>query len=187
MNKNNINTLKNGGIGVIPTDTLYGLVGQALNVKTVERIYQVRKRKPTKPFIVLISKITDLEKFAIKLDKKTEEILNNIWPGQVSVILPCQNKALKYLHRGLNSIAFRLPAKKDLINLIKETGPLVAPSANSEDQAPALTIDEAKKYFGHKIDFYQDVGRLESAPSTLIKLVGNKIEILRPGAVKISI
>jgi L-threonylcarbamoyladenylate synthase len=177
-----INILKDGGIGILPTDTLYGLVGQALNPDTVERIYQVRKRRPDKPFIVLISDISDLDKLEIKLDDKSKKVLEKVWPGQVSVILPCSNKKLEYLHRGMN-LAIRLPDQQRLKDIIKSTGPLVAPSANFEGENPAYTIAEAKDYFGDRVDFYEDVGKLESEPSTLIRLKDGEIEVLRQGAV----
>jgi len=178
-------TLSSGGVAVIPTDTIYGIVGRALNPKTVERIYKIKKRRPDKPFIVLIAEIGDLEQFGIKITPKTTEILNKYLPGQVSIILDCPNSDLEYLHRGTNSLAFRLPDKEDLQELIKQTGPLVAPSANPEGETPASTIDEAKNYFGDQIDFYQDAGELKSEPSTLIKITNNKIEVLRQGAVPV--
>ena len=67
-----IKILKNSGIGVLPTDTIYGLVGRALDKKTVERIYKVRKRNPKKPLIILISSLSDLKLFGVKPDKKTK-------------------------------------------------------------------------------------------------------------------
>lgn len=177
--------LKRGGVGVIPTDTLYGQLGQALNQKTVERIYQLRRRNPKKPMIVLISSLQDLNKFSIKLDQRTTKLLNRFWPGMVSVVLPCKNAKLKYLHRGTNSLAFRLPKKRNLVNLINITGPLVAPSANFEGQQPPNTITQARKNFGNNVDVYIDGGRKSSKPSTLIKLEKTGIIILRQGAVKI--
>ncbi len=60
-----VSVLKDGGIGIIPTDTLYGVVGQALSKKTVDRIYEVKGRDYSKPLIILISKISDLEDFAV--------------------------------------------------------------------------------------------------------------------------
>ena len=186
MEKNIINILKNGGIGVMPTDTIYGLVGQALKAETVERIYQARQRQPEKPFIVLIADLADLGKFNIKLDQEMRQILNKLWPKQVSVILPCKDKKFEYLHRGLD-LAVRLPDDDKLREIIRQAGPLVAPSANLEGQPLALTIKEAEKYFGAKVDFYQDVGRLESAPSTLVKLTNGQLEVLRQGAVDVSL
>ncbi|MCX6753356.1 MAG: L-threonylcarbamoyladenylate synthase [Candidatus Nomurabacteria bacterium] len=175
-----IKSLKKDGIGIIPTDTLYGIVGSAFSKKAVEKIYKIKGRDENKPFIVLISSIKDLEKFGIQHPYKLEfvRMLEKFWPGKVSVILSCSK--YKYLHRGENAIAFRLPNKKSLIELIKKTGPLVAPSANPQGMIPASNIKEAKKYFGDNVDFYVAGGTLKSKPSTLIKINKNgEIEVLR--------
>lgn len=174
-----IKKLQTGQIGVMPTDTIYGLVGLALNRQTVERIYEVRKRQPDKPFIILVSAMSDLKKFGIKLDQKIRRILNQYWPGPVSIILDCPSQKLAYLHRGTKSLAFRLPAKPELVRLLKKTGPLVAPSGNPEGLPPAKTIKQAKKYFSNQVDFYVSVGKLEAKPSALIKLEHDDIIILR--------
>lgn len=182
---NYIQQLKNGGVGVIPTDTIYGLVGQALNRQTVERIYRLKQRSPQKPFIILISSASDLEKFDISLDKETQKILEKVWPGEVSVVLECNDRDLEYLHRGTNTLAFRLPDNQELISILNETGPLVAPSANLEGAPNAKNILEAKKTFGDQVDFYLDKGEKISEPSTLIQITDGKIEILRQGKVRI--
>lgn len=175
MDKQVADILKSGGIAVVATDTLYGLVGQALNRPAVERIYTVKGRSPAKPFIILISHQSQLELFGVQAVSQ----LNDYWPGPVSIILPCNRPDLKYLHRGTNDLAFRLPAKDDLRALIDQTGPLVAPSANPEGQPPATTITEAKAYFSNKVDVYADSGRVEGNPSKLIKITGGQIETLR--------
>lgn len=177
-------TLLNYGVGVLPTDTLYGLVGSALSKKAVEKIYKLRKRNPKKPSIILISSLADLKLFNIRVNNLTMKQLCHFWPGKVSIILPCPT-GFAYLHRGTKTLAFRLPAKKSLVNLIKSTGPLVAPSANPEGLPPAETIKQAKKYFGKKIDFYIDSGKLSGLPSTLIQIKNNKILLKRKGAVKL--
>ncbi|MDD4606937.1 MAG: L-threonylcarbamoyladenylate synthase [Patescibacteria group bacterium] len=180
-----IQKIKNGQVGILPTDTLYGLVGSALNSRSVERIYQIKKRDLTKPLIVLISSIQDLNLFKIKLEKWHKDFLEKYWPGEVSVILNCPNEEFKYLHRGSQTLAVRLPDKPDLIDLIQQTGPLVAPSANPENSAPALNIQQAQNYFGQQVDFYVDQGELNSSPSTLVDLTGEEIKVLRQGKVKI--
>ena len=167
--------LKAGGIGVMPTDTIYGLVGSALKPDTVARIYKVRQRSPDKPFIILISKLADLKKFDISLAPFQKDFLNKNWPGPLSVILPCPNPKFKYLHRGTKTLAFRLPSE-----LLASTGPLVAPSANPEGLPAAQTIKQAKDYFGDKLDFYLS-GKVKNEPSTLISLVGEKVVVLREG------
>jgi len=181
IDKKIIEKLKNGGIGILPTDTIYGLVGLAASAEAVERIYELRKRDPKKPMIVLIGELSDLKKFDIKVDKKVIVKLKKYWPGKISIILPCKNDKFFYLHRGTKSLAFRLPADGILQNLLKKTGPLVAPSANIEGEKPAENITGAKKYFGDRIDFYIDGGRIESKPSTLIKIEEGEIRILRKG------
>jgi len=177
--------LSQGGVGIIPTDTIYGIVGSALRKRTVERIYKLRKRNPKKPVIVLIGSIDDLKLFDMRISPKDKNVLKKLWPGKVSVILPCPNKKFSYLHRGMKTIAFRLPKKKSLIALLKKTGPLVAPSANWEGKLPAKTITEAKKYFGDRADFYVNAGRKVSKPSTLVAITNGQLIVLREGAVKI--
>ncbi|MFM2357734.1 MAG: hypothetical protein RJA61_471 [Candidatus Parcubacteria bacterium] len=178
-----------GGIAVIPTDTLYGLVAQALNMEVVSKIYSLKKRSPDKPFIILISSLTDVEQFGISLDLETKKILETYWPGKVSVILPISNleaqKRYEYLHRGTNSLAFRLPNKADLISLLKETGPLIAPSANPQAEKPAETIGEAQNYFKHEVDIYMDGGILQGEPSTLVEIKDGNVTVLRKGVVDI--
>lgn len=180
-----VNILTDGGVGVLPTDTLYGLVGSALKPKVVERIYKLRKRNKDKPMIVLISKLEDVKKFGIRLDTETEAVLDELWPGKVSVILPCRNPKFRYLHRGANTIAFRVPQKDELIRLLSKVGPLVAPSANVEGEKPSKTVDEAKQYFGDSVDFYVDEEELDSAPSTLVSFEEGKLKVIREGAYKL--
>ena len=177
--------LKNGGVGVMATDTIYGLVGSALNPKAVERIYRLRRRDRSKPFIILIGSLSDLLLFGIPLNISRKRILRKLWPGKVSVILPCAKEKFRYLHRGGKTLSFRLPADKKLRDLLNVVGPLVAPSANPQGLKPASNIREARKYFGSRADFYNESGVLSSQPSTLIQIKNNKVLVLRPGAGRI--
>jgi len=168
--KNIIRILNNDGIGVMPTDTLYGLVGSAFSRKAINRIYKIKKRNRSKKLIVLISSISDLKKFNVNVSKDQAKILAKFWPGKVSVIL--------------NDIAFRIPKNKKLIEILKKTGPLVVPSANVEGKKPAETIIQAKKYFGDKVVFYVSGGILKSKPSALISInKKGEIKVLR-GTIK---
>lgn len=182
MDKEIIETIKNGGIAVIPTDTMYGIVGSALNKKVVERIYEVRKRNKTKPLIILISSLNDLKKFGVK--DIPHEFLKSIWPDKITVILVSPTKKFEYLHRGHGKLGFRLPDNKELISLIKKTGPIVAPSANTEGNKPSKNIKEAEKYFGANVDLYLDKGSMPIIPSTMIGIENGVVKLLRKGAVK---
>jgi len=171
--KNLIEVLENNGVVVMPTDTIYGIVGKALQKNTVERIYKIKGRSPDKPCIVLIGDIKELQKFGIKIIKKQEEILKKYWPGPVSIILDCTDNKFKYLHRGTKTLAFRMPSSQVLRDLLLKVGPLIAPSANPEARLPSKNIEEAKKYFGNFVDLYIDGGELTSKASKLIKLNGD--------------
>lgn len=169
-------SIKSGEIGVIPTDTIYGIVCSAFNKKLVAKIYKIKKRNLSKPVIILIAKLKDLELFDVKIDKA---IAKKYWPGKVSIILDCNNKKFKYLTRDQKSLAFRIPNNKFLSQVLKITGPIIAPSANLEGQKPAEDIEQAMKYFGKKVDFYVDLGKIKTKPSKIISIKDNKIKVIR--------
>ena len=181
--QNLIKTLKENGVVVMPTDTLYGIVGRAQDAAVVNRIYAVRERNGDKPCIILIGDINELEKFSIVLSEKQKNKLKEYWVNNsepTSIILDCPDEKFLYLHRGTKTLAFRLPIQTGLQNLLKKIGPLIAPSANPEGFSPAENISEAKKYFGDSVDLYIDGGTLKGKASKIVRL--NKdgpVEILR--------
>lgn len=182
-----IEAIKAGKLVIMPTDTIYGLVGSALIPDTVEEIYKLRKRAKDKPMIILISSLNNLRQFDIKLSNIQKRFLEKNWPNPLSVILSCKSKQFKYLHRGKKSLAFRMPKDEKLLALLKQTGPLVAPSANFEGDSPAENINQAKKYFGNAGSFYVDGGVVKSQSSTIISLDDKgKPLILRQGKFKIA-
>ena len=157
-------TLLRGGIAIMLTDTIYGIVGRADNEATVERIYEAKQRTPSKSPIVLIGDISQM------FDAYSDDIARHFaeyWPGSNSLILPSTH-APEWITRGNNSVAYRLPGDENLRALLRVTGPLIAPSANPEGEPPATTIAEAKAYFGDTVDHYEDGGHCATAaPSSL--------------------
>ncbi len=181
-----IGLLKSGKIGVMPTDTIYGLVGSALNPTVVEKIYKLRKRAKDKPFIILISDLNDLNHFNVKLTKEQKDFLQRFWPNPLSVVLPVDSKEFAYLHRGKYSLAFRMPKDEKLLWLLKLTGPLVAPSANIEGGKPAETIEKARSYFGDQVNLYMGRGKMTGLSSTLIQLErDSSYKVLRKGSFRL--
>ncbi len=172
--------LARGGIGILPTDTIYGVVASALNPEAVERVYTVKNRDMSKACIVLISSLEDLALFGSEVSETLRTQLVEYWPGPVSIILPFSNDSFTYLHRGNNSLAFRMPAGDALQAFLKTTGPLIAPSANPEGQPHARTITDAQKYFDSSVDFYADRGALDGKASKLISFDENgRMHIVR--------
>ncbi|MGM0438886.1 MAG: L-threonylcarbamoyladenylate synthase [Patescibacteria group bacterium] len=178
LNNEVVECIQSNEIGIIPTDTIYGVVASALSPRIVEKVYTVKERDRKKPMIVLVGAERDItDYFSIDYPKK----LDKVWPAKLSVILPC--KKFPHIHRGNKTIAFRVPDKKDLRELLIKTGPIVAPSANPQGREPANNIRQAKKYFGEEVDFYVDQGTKKSKPSTLVNYNKGEFEILREGAV----
>lgn len=189
---NLIEVLKDGGVVVMPTDTVYGIVGRAENISTIRKIYEIRKRTREKPCIILIGNINQIEIFGIMLSQEQKNVLLSYWsfdstqdprPEPVSLVVdgPTKlNELFTELHRGTNTLAFRMPDSKELRDLLIEVGPLIAPSANPEGLSTAKNIKEARKYFGDQVDLYVDGGQIEGKPSKVIKLhKDGSISILR--------
>jgi L-threonylcarbamoyladenylate synthase len=171
-----ISLLKKGGVGVVRTDTLYGLVADAANEAAVESVFDIKGRQDHKSPIVLISNTNQLFD---AIDDKTTELLKKFWPGKNSVILPSVNGP-DWITRGNQSVAYRLPADKNVCEFIDKTGPLIAPSANPEGEKPAMAIEEAVSYFGDKVDFYVDGGTVtDDTPSKLLRFGPSGVEWLR--------
>jgi len=175
--------LQPGSLGVIPTDTVYGLVARAADQAAVSRLYDLKKREQ-KPGTLIAASIKQLEELGLK--HRYLKAVEQYWPGAVSVVIQAADPALAYLHQGKMSLAVRIPDDKQLQTLLEQTGALLTSSANQPGEPPAVDIDQARQYFGDSVDFYQDGGDLSGRqPSTLIRIIDDAVEILREGAVKI--
>ena len=170
---NLIKLLKNGGVAIMPTDTIYGMTGKAHSETVVNRVYSIRKRDPNKPFIILIGDVDEIKKFSINISEEERNVLNKYWPGPVSIILDCPSDFLEYLHRGTKTLAFRVPKPQALRDLLLGTGPLIAPSANTEKFPASENIKDAQRYFGDLVDLYMDGGSVTSKASKIIKFHKN--------------
>lgn len=175
-----VSALKQGHVGVMPTDTVYGIVCIARNEAAVTRLYAAKHREH-KPGTVIAASPEQI--IALGIPVKIVNTVKHVWPNPISVVLPCDDH-LFYLHQGLNSLAIRIPANEALRKLLEETGPLLTSSANQPGEIPASNMQEAQMYFGHTVDFYVD-GRTSSTPvpSTVVRLdADGRLEILRQGA-----
>ena len=176
-NQKIIDLLVSGGIGILRTDTLYGIVARADNEQAVERVYELKDRDTSKSPIVLIG---SQDQLFDQPNESTARLTREMWPGRVSIIIPSR-EAPAWLTRGNASVAYRLPDDKSLRQLLSLTGPLIAPSANPEGLAPAMTIEQAIGYFGDDVDFYIDEGEVYSnVPSQLLRVKDDgEVERLR--------
>lgn len=173
--------LKDGGVGVLLTDTVYGLVCRAADEVAVKKLYQLKSRDH-KPGTVIAANADQLVELGLKA--RYLKAVQQFWPGAISIEIPHH---IVYLNQGTGRQAFRVVAGPlELLNVLSVTGALLTSSANLPGEHPANNLAEAQKYFGETVDFYVDGGDLSGRePSTLIRVVDDAIEVLRPGAVKI--
>ncbi len=175
--------LEAGAVGVLPTDTIYGVVASARIPEAVQRLYTVKHRH-SKPGTVIAADIDQLVDLGIP--RRYLKAVEQFWPNPISVVIPL-GKEHEELHLGKMSLACRIPRSEKLQELLRKTGPLVTSSANHTGEAPAVSLREAEAYFDDEVDFYVDGGDLSNQkPSTIIRIVDDAVEVLREGAVHIN-
>lgn len=175
--------IRDGGVGVIPTDTVYGLVASAHNPKAVARFYALKNRDH-KPGTIIAASTSQLQELGV--DKAYLNRVQNLWPAPLSVETPLSD-ALSYLHQDTGRQGLRVVDDNKIRDVLEQTGPLVTSSANKPGEPGSVTVAQAWDYFKDTVDFYVDGGdRSGRAPSTLIRLLDDgEIEVIRPGAVKL--
>jgi tRNA threonylcarbamoyl adenosine modification protein (Sua5/YciO/YrdC/YwlC family) len=180
-----IKFLERGQIIVSPTDTVYGLLADAENDKAVEKIYEMKQRDKRKAMPVFVKDIEMAKKIA-KIDKKTERLLGEIWPGKITIVLNRKEKSglSKLLFGKKKTIALRIPNHKLVLEIIKKIDkPLIGTSANISGKGSSTKIKEILEQFEKqdiKPDLVLDAGDLsENLPSTIIDFSNHKPKILR--------
>lgn len=179
FNEKVVELLKGGGVGFMPSDTVYGLSARALDQVAVEKIYHLKQRDEGKPCIVLLSSVD--QAMQLMIDPKDLAAVNMFWPAPLTFIVSAE-KSPVYLHRGKKTMAVRIPENESLRDLIATVGPLVSTSANIQDQPISLTPQHAQEVFGDNLGFYVDIGTLSGQPSTIVRQVDGRLEVVRPGA-----
>lgn len=177
-----IDMLQAGAVGVMPTDTIQGIVAKASDPVAVAKLYRIKHREG-KPGTIIAANIGQLQ--SLGLTSEHLQHAASLWPNPVSVIIPA-SASLAYLHQDKGSLAVRIPSDAAIHQLLLYTGPLLTSSANMPGAAPATTTAEAEAYFGKQVDFYVDGKPSQSKPSTIVRFSeAGVIEVLREGALKL--
>lgn len=168
----------------MPTDTTYGIICDATNIEAVKKVYEAKNRDFSKPLILLVSDILMLKDYVKGIDSLTQEIINNYWPGPLSILFLKNAKISDLVTAQSPYVAIRIPKSKYLMELIQKIGkPIVATSANISGSNVILNINEIAENLKKKVDFIVDGGTIKSEASTLIKIENNQIFILREGEI----
>lgn len=173
-----------GAIGVIPSDTVYGLVAKASKRTAIERMYRTKER-PSQPGTTIGASIGQFE--ALGFPYLPLAAANKYWPASLSVVVDATD-VHQYLKVDRDSLPVRIPGSSQLLRLLEQTGPLMTTSANHPGEPTATTIRQAMAYFGDSVDFYVDAGDLGvRPPSTIIGFNDDgEVIVYRKGAVIIA-
>ena len=181
--------LLSGGTVIFPTDTVLGLGAHALKKDAIEKIYEIKGRDRNKPINILISDIDKLDYITEPLTETEEKLANYWWPGPLTLVLRLKEskKNLYNFVKNDGTIGVRIPNNEKTRELIRKAGGIVATtSVNYSGEPPAVKIDDISEEIKQKVDYLVDFKDFSiKKPSTVIRVEGDKIDILRPGALEV--
>jgi L-threonylcarbamoyladenylate synthase len=177
--------LAEGKLVAFPTETVYGLGGNALDAQTVKKIYGAKGRPSDNPLIVHVSSKEDVYSLAETVPENAEKILDILCPGPITIILNKSNLVPDVVTAGGKTVAIRFPENEIARELIKKSGvPVAAPSANLSGRPSPTTAAHVAEDLSDKIDYIIDGGPCRvGLESTVIDLTVTPPRILRPGGV----
>ena len=175
-----IESIKNGGVVIFPTDTVYGIGCDPYNEDAVERIYELKNRDSAKPLPILGYSKRILENI-VEFDETTNRIAEKFWPGRLTIVLPLKDDKLKKLSRGTNTLAVRVPNNKCVLAFLKKCELVVGTSANISGEEPFTDPQNIENDFIDCDIFLNDGIIHSSGASTVIKIENGEIKILRSG------
>ncbi len=175
--------LKQGGLVAFPTETVYGLGGDALNPESSKKIYAAKGRPSDNPLIVHIYRIEDLAEVAVDIPKAAYDLAQKFWPGPLTMILKKADKVPSETTGGLTTVAVRMPNNPVALEMIKAAGGFVAaPSANRSGRPSPTLAKYVIQDMDGRIDMIIDGGQaVIGLESTIVDLTSNVPMILRPG------
>jgi L-threonylcarbamoyladenylate synthase len=177
--------IKRGGIVAFPTETVYGLGGNAFNSLAVARIFEVKARPSFDPLIIHVAHPEDLEKLVKEIPSPAKKLIARVWPGPLTVVLNKKEDVPDLVTAGLPTVAVRMPKHSMTLDLIDQAGwPLVGPSANPFGYLSPTTAEHVRTQLGDQIDFILDGGPCEvGVESTILSFLEGGPRLLRPGGI----
>lgn len=147
--------IRNGGIGIFPTDTAFGIGCRVDNEAAIKRLFSTRKRPETQATPVLVNSIEMAEKYVLPIPNKVKDLMNRYWPGALTIILPCIVEKIPNLVRGgTATLGVRMPNHPAALSLIEKVGvPLLGPSANFHGEKTPYAFEELDPALVAKVDF----------------------------------
>jgi tRNA threonylcarbamoyl adenosine modification protein (Sua5/YciO/YrdC/YwlC family) len=181
-----VEVLRNGGVIIYPTDTVYGIGCDIFNKDALERVYAIKQDAGTKLFSFICPDLKDIYKYA-KISDYAYKSMKKLLPGPYTFVLPAAREVPKTLWTKRNTVGIRVPDHAVAHTLVKELGnPIVSTSVTTRKGEVLFDPAEIQAIFNAQVDLMLSVGALEGEPSSIIDLSGEEPEILRIGAGDIS-
>jgi len=177
-----IKSIQNGGIVVFPTDTVYGIGCDPYKIKSVEKIYTIKKRESTKFFPILGFSKNELEKI-VEFDHKSSILAEKLWPGAITLVLKIKDEKIRNNLGLQNKIGVRVPNDKCILKILKKCKLLIGTSANISGSTPFF---DPQKCFENVsgYDVFVDGGKIPSKnESTVVEIENGELKIIREGNV----
>ena len=177
------NELENGGAVVLPTETVYGLFAKALDKKAVDHVYQLKCRPRDKALNLNVASLDDILNFSRNQPTYLQQLVESFLPGPLTIILEANDRVPYWVNSDLTTVGFRMPSHPVTLDLIREFGPLIGPSANISGHASGVSFKEILKDFDQEVLGLEDDSFLTGKDSTILDLTGKKVKILRQGSI----
>jgi L-threonylcarbamoyladenylate synthase len=176
--------VKRGGLVAFPTDTVYGLGCDPWNSQAIDRLFESKGRE-TKPIPVLCAGLEQAESLVV-LDGLALELARRFWPGALTIVAPVKKPVPIRLDQGTGWLGVRVPDHEVARAFAQEAGgSITGTSANLSGQPSSRTAEEVDRSMGDRLDAVIDGGRSDGTESTVVKVVGGSVEVLRRGAIGI--
>ena len=180
-----VGVLKTGGVIMFPTHSLYGLGANALEYEAVEKVFDIKQRSFDNPLPVLVDTLEEVEQLVKSIPENAWRLMENFWPGGVTLIFDAQSSVLTNLTAGMGKIGIRMPEHAVARALCNQTGgPITATSANVSGLPAYDRVDTIDPSVAAKLDLILDAGPLPGGPgSTIVDVTVDPPEILREGRI----
>lgn len=182
-----IKVLKEGGIIIYPTDTVYGIGCDIFNKAALEKIFSIKNDGITKLFSFICSDLKDIAKYA-KVSDYAYRMMKHLLPGPYTFILPAAKQVPKKLWSKRKTVGIRVPKHEITLKLVSELGnPIISTSTTNRKGELILDPSEIKIIFQNQVDLMLSQGRLRGKLSSVVDLSGDFPEVIREGAGDVSL
>lgn len=177
--------IKNGGIVVFPTETVYGIGTNGLDKEAISRLYDVKRRPTSKPISLLVSSIKMVDMVAKDITDMEYRLMEEFFPGPLTIILKKKSIVPDNLTNNTDTVGIRMPDNIIAKKLIEHSNvPIATPSANISGKPSGTNIENIMEDFKDKVDYYIDGGQSKlGIGSTIVKIENDYPLILREGSI----